>query len=275
MGQMPPGVTPVVPILMYHEIAAQPATASRLAVPPGAFAAQLAHLHAGGFVTLTASAVASTLADGGRLPERPVVLTFDDGFADFHGEALPLLRQYGFTATLFVTTGWIHDAGPRSAGRRPGRMLTWSQIREAADAGVEIAAHSHRHPQLDQLAAWDIRGELRDSKILLEDRLGRAVPGLAYPFGYSNARVRHAVGEAGYAYACAVGNVIASQERDPLALPRLTIRRSTRLDAFGRIVRGQGLPALFLKDHSLTKGWATVRRARALLSGASRGTRGT
>jgi peptidoglycan/xylan/chitin deacetylase (PgdA/CDA1 family) len=257
---------------MYHEIAARRATASRLAVPPGEFAEQLAHLHSGGFATLTASAVASALAGVGQLPERPVVLTFDDGFADFHREALPLLDTYGFTATLFVTTGWIQDAGARSAGRRPGRMLTWSQIRETADAGVEIAAHSHRHPQLDQLADPDIRSELRDSKALLEDQLGRAVPGLAYPFGYSSARVRRAVGEAGYEYACAVSNLIATGKQDPLALPRLTIRRSTTPDAFGQIVRGRGLTALFLKDHYLTKGWATLRRTRAVLSGASRGT---
>ena len=107
-----------------------------------------------GFTTLTLSELASALAgDARRLPERPVVLTFDDGFADFHRAALPLLRRYGFTATVFVTTGWIADAGRHAAGRSPGRMLCWSQIREAAAAGVEIGAHSHRHPQLDQIAA--------------------------------------------------------------------------------------------------------------------------
>jgi len=171
---------------------------------------------------------------------------------------------------VFVTTGWIQDAGTHSAGRRPGRMLSWSQILEAADAGVEIGAHSHRHPQLDQIAGPDLRRELHDSKALLEDRLGRAVPGLAYPFGYSNARVRGAVREAGHEYACAVGNMIAGPASDPFALPRLTIRRSTGLRAFDQVVRGRGLPVIYLKDHSLTKGWAMVRRTRALLGGVSR-----
>jgi len=261
---------PVAPILMYHQIAAGPQATSRLAVSPAVFAAQLAYLQAGGFTTVTASALAAAVGgDAGRMPVRPVVLTFDDGFADFHQVALPLLREYGFTATVFVTTGWIQDAGPRSAGRRPGRMLSWSQLLEAAGAGVEIGAHSHRHPQLDQMAGADLRRELHDSKALLEDRLGRAVPGLAYPFGYSSARVRGAVRAAGHEYACAVGNMIARAPSDPFTLPRLTIRRSTKPAAFGRIVRGRGLPVIYLKDHALTRGWALVRRTRAVLGGVS------
>jgi peptidoglycan/xylan/chitin deacetylase (PgdA/CDA1 family) len=257
----------MVPILMYHEISARSGTASRLAVPPPAFAGQLEHLASDGFVTLTASALAAALAAGSPLPERAVVLTFDDGFADFHERALPLLRRYGFTATLFVTTGWIADAGPHAAGRRPGRMLTWSQISEAAAAGIEIGAHSHRHPQLDQLGRSRLRAELTISKELLEDVLGRPVPGLAYPYGYSSAPVRRAVAEAGYAYACAVGNVLAGARYDRFALPRLTVRASTRESTFGPAVRGQGISRIYRTGHMLTKGWAVVRRTRAIVTG--------
>jgi peptidoglycan/xylan/chitin deacetylase (PgdA/CDA1 family) len=261
-----------VPILMYHEIASRHDTASRLAVPPDSFAAQLEHLHEAGFTALTVSGLASALAgDPVRLPERPVVITFDDGFADFHREALPLLCRYGFAATVFVTTGWIDDAGPYAAGRRPGRMLCWNQIREAATAGVEIGAHSHRHPQLDQIPPSRLRDELTTSKSLLEDGLGVAVPNLAYPFGYSNARVRQVAREIGYEHACAVGNVIAGPGEDPFALPRLTIRRSTRPATFDFIVRGKKESVIFLKDRSLTKGYALVRRTRAVLGGVSRG----
>jgi peptidoglycan/xylan/chitin deacetylase (PgdA/CDA1 family) len=259
-----------VPILMYHEIADRAETASRLAVSPEAFAGQLARLHAGGFTTLTALDLAMALADGTRpLPPKPVVLTFDDGFADFHSTALPLLRRYGFTATVFVTTGWICDAAQQdAAGPRPGRMLSWSQIAEAAAAGVEIAAHSHAHPELDQLAAGRLHRELDRSKALLEDRLAAAVPGLAYPFGYSNAAVRCAARDAGYQYACAVANTTVGQRWDAMALPRLTVRQSTRPEIFDQIAAGR-MPITFVKDWSLTKGWSAVRRARALLGGAS------
>jgi peptidoglycan/xylan/chitin deacetylase (PgdA/CDA1 family) len=261
-----------VPILMYHEIATRHDTSSRLAVAPDSFAAQLAHLHEAGFTTLTMSGLASILAeDPARLPERPVLITFDDGFADFHGEALPLLGRYGFTATVFVTTGWIADARFGAAGRSPGPMLSWSQIREAAAAGVEIGAHSHQHPQLDQIRSDRLRDELTTSKAVLEDGLGAAVPGLAYPFGYSNARVRRVAREAGYAHACAVGNAGLGPGWDPFALPRLTIRQSTRLATFAQIVRRQNESRIFFKDRSLTKGWAMVRRTRAVLGGVSRG----
>src|SRR5260370_908307 len=147
------GVKLMVRVLMYHQIAGGEETSSRLAVPPEAFAAQLAYLNAAGFTTVTASALAAAVSgDAGRMPVRPVVLTFDDGFADFHQVALPLLREYGFTATGFVTTGWIQDAGPRSAGRRPGRLLSWSQLLEAAGAGAAIGAHSPPHPPPGHMA---------------------------------------------------------------------------------------------------------------------------
>jgi len=251
-----------VPVLMYHEVAARTDTASRLAVPPDAFAAQLAYLQAAGYTTVTMSALAAALAGRGELPGRPVVLTFDDGFADFHETALPLLQRHGFTATVFVTTGWVEDAGP-AARPRPARMLTWQQVLEVAAAGVEVGAHSHTHPELDQLRAPQLERELRDSKSRLEDRLGGPVPALAYPFGYSSARVRQAARDAGYQHACAVGNAIAGAVGDPFARPRLTVRRSTSLPTFERMVRGRQVPVIFAKDRALTRGWAVVRRTRA------------
>jgi peptidoglycan/xylan/chitin deacetylase (PgdA/CDA1 family) len=253
---------------MYHEIATRPETASRHAVPPEAFEAQLDFLAANGFTTVTASGLAADLATGIPVPERTVVLTFDDGFADFHQRALPLLCRYGFTATVFVTTGWVADAGKHSAGRRPGPMLSWSQIAEAAAAGIEIGAHSHRHPQLDQLGKDRLRTELTVCKSLLEDRLGTAVPGLAYPFGYSSSAVRRAVRQAGYTYACAVANLVAAAGQDQFALSRLTVKASTGLGAFSRAVRGQDIQRMYRADHLLTKGYALVRRSRAIVTGA-------
>jgi peptidoglycan/xylan/chitin deacetylase (PgdA/CDA1 family) len=250
-----------VPILMYHEIAGRAETASRLAVPPANFAAQLDYLRSAGFTTMTAAELSARLADGiGPLPDRPIVLTFDDGYADFHSRAMPLLDRHGFTATLFVTTGWEQDAGLRRSA--PGRMLNRTQLAEAAAAGVEIAAHTRSHPQLDQLPERLVREELGASKRWLEDEIGLAVPGLAYPFGYSNARVRQVARETGYRYAHAVDNATASQRADPFAVPRLTVRRATTLPEFRRLVDGQTTLRL-VEDRALTRAWSVVRQLRA------------
>lgn len=261
-----------VPVLMYHEIAPAGESASRLAVSPDDFARQLGWLHAAGFETLTAGQLAGILAGHpGRVPPRPVVLTFDDGFEDFHRRVMPLLHRYGFTATVFVTTGWVADAGLQAAGRRPGRMLSWSQVIEAARAGLEVGAHSWQHPQLDRLPAGRLREELYAGKAQLEDRLGAPVTGLAYPFGYSSARVRQVAREAGHGYACAVGNTLPGPGADLMALPRLTVRRSTSLPAFRQISQGRGVRRHYLGDRALTRGYAVARRARAGLARAAGG----
>ena len=260
-------VPPVrVPVLMYHEIATAAETASPLAVSPANFAAQLGYLRSAGFTAMTAGELAARLAgDVGPLPDRPIALTFDDGYADFHGQAMPVLAQHGYTATLFLTTGWVQDADLRLAA--PGRMLAWTQVTEAAGAGVEIGAHTRRHPQLDQLSKTLVREELHSSKQWLESKLGLPVPGLAYPFGYSSAGVREVAREVGYWYAYGVGNRTASPASDFLELPRLTVRQTTTMPAFRRLVDGR-LTLRLLEDRALTKGWTGVRRVRARLNAA-------
>jgi len=250
-----------VPVLMYHEIAAASEAGSRLAVSPASFAAQLRYLRGAGFTAMTARELPAILTGGvDALPDRPIALTFDDGYGDFHSRALPLLDRYGCTATLFVTTGWVQDADMRLAA--PGRMLNQTQLAEAAAAGVEIGAHTRRHPQLDQLPRKLVREELHASRQWLEGTLGLPVPGLAYPFGYSSATVREVARETGYGYAYGVGNRTASPASDVLELPRLTIRQATTMPEFRRLVDGHTTIRL-LEDRALTKGWAGVRRVRA------------
>jgi peptidoglycan/xylan/chitin deacetylase (PgdA/CDA1 family) len=149
-------------------------------------------------------------------------------------------------------------------------MLSWRQIDEVS-ATIEIGAHSHTHAQLDQLSNVALRRELSLSKALLEDRLGKEVPALAYPYGYSSTRVRAAVLAAGYQHAAAVANVATRPHDDLLALPRLTIKRSTSLKTFRQIIHCHDIPKIFLVDRTLTAGWAAVRRTRYVLGGKVRG----
>lgn len=199
------------------------------------------------------------MADGaGELPERPVVLTFDDGYGDFYTQAMPVLKQHGYTATLFQTTSWIGKEGEKK------RMLNWHELAEAEQAGIEIGAHTCEHPQLDQLPENKVREELYVSKSQLEENLGVKVPGLAYPYGYSNAKVRQMAREIGYDYAYSVNNALTTSAADKFALPRLTVQRATTMDDFRQMVHGHDTMTL-RRDRVLTAGFTVVRRTKSTL----------
>ncbi|MFG1751658.1 polysaccharide deacetylase family protein [Streptosporangium sandarakinum] len=252
-----------VPILMYHSVSDTPNDETRpLAVSPRRFAEQLGLLRDRGFTPMTLSDLVAGVHRTGKLPAKPVAITFDDGYADFHSEALPILDRFGYPATVFVTSGWIQDAGPDEAGRRLAPMLTWSQVREAVSCGIEIGGHSHSHPQLDQLPDAELRNELRTNRALLEDQIDRPVATMAYPYGYSSARVRREVRRAGYWTACAVANDAFEEGDEMLTIPRLTVTERTSMTKFARAVEGEGIPLLYLRERALTKGYALVRRTR-------------
>lgn len=248
----PPGV----PVLMYHEIAHAATTQSKLAVTPELFADQMAYLSDQGFTSLTAGGLAAILADGGRgLPERPVVVTFDDGYGDFYDQALPLLKQHGLTGTVFQTTGWV------GLTDQVKRMMNWRELGEVAESGIEIGAHTYRHLQLDQLPEKAVRNEIFGPKHEIEDKLGIAVPGLSYPFGYSNRMVQELAREAGCAYAYAVGNSMTGGD-ELFTLPRLTVKRSTSMESFRQMVNGQDTAEL-KRARLLTRGYSPIRRVRS------------
>ncbi|MEU9449191.1 polysaccharide deacetylase family protein [Streptomyces sp. NPDC048277] len=250
-----------VPILMYHSVATAPNAATRaLSVAPEAFAAQMALIGDLGLTPVTTADLAAGWRSGGPLPDRPVLITFDDGYEGVHRHALPVLAKHGFAYTLFVSTGWIRGAYDTGGGL--DTMLDWDQIRELAGAGCEIGAHSHTHPQLDQLDDDRLRTELVGCREILTEELGALPVSFAYPYGYSSRRVRQAVRESGYAQALAVGNGLARRRQGPYALHRVTVHRSTDAEEFARLLEGRAIARNFAKDRALTKGYAVLRRAR-------------
>ncbi|MEV5243076.1 polysaccharide deacetylase family protein [Streptomyces cinnamoneus] len=257
-----------VPILMYHAVAHSPARAAYgLSVSPEAFAEQMRLLAAFGRTPVTARGLAAAWRGGGRLPPRPVLITFDDGYEGVHRYALPALAEHGFPATLFASTGWLR--GAHETGGALDLMLSWDQLRELAAAGMEIGGHSHTHPQLDQLTDERLSFEVRHCRDLLTAELGHPPVSFAYPYGYSSRRVRGTVRAAGFGVSLAVGNALATRRQGPYALERVTVRRTTGIAEFERLVEGRGIGRLFAGDRVLTKGYAVVRRSRSAIRKAT------
>ncbi|MEU9862362.1 polysaccharide deacetylase family protein [Streptomyces sp. NPDC047971] len=254
---------------MYHAVDHRPSPAThRLSVSPEAFAEQMAVVAEHGLTPLTTAELATAWRTGGALPARPVLITFDDGYEGVHRHALPVLARHGFASTLFVSTGWLR--GAHDEGGAPDTMLDWDQVRELAAAGAEIGGHTHTHPQLDQVDDRRLRYEAQRCKEIVREELGNAPESFAYPYGYSSRRVRQAVRGAGYAQALAVGNATAKRCQGPYALERMTVRRSTGIEEFARLVEGRAIGRAFAADRALTKGYAVVRRARGALRAAGR-----
>lgn len=263
-----------VPVLMYHAVAHHPARRTLgLSVTPEAFAEQMALIEERGLTPVTAARLGAAWRAGGNrpLPRRPVLITFDDGYEGVHRHALPVLVKHGFAATLFVSTGWLR--GAYDEGGALDTMLDWEQVRELARAGTEVGGHTHSHPQLDQLDDERLLYETVRCRDILTDELGAAPRSFAYPFGYSSRRVRETVRAAGFTQSLAVGNALARPAQGPYAIQRMTVRRTTGIEEFARLIDGRSIGRAFAGDRALTKGYAVVRRARraaVLLRGIGR-----
>jgi peptidoglycan/xylan/chitin deacetylase (PgdA/CDA1 family) len=181
-----------VPILMYHYIRVVTDRGDpmgfALSVTPSDFAAQMEWLAQNGFHPITLEDLNAYLRGERGLPARPVILTFDDGYADFYSTALPILRSHDFSAVAYVVSGFIG---------RPGYM-TAAQVQAADRAGIEIGSHTVDHANLTIQSFGNLHYQLAASKQALEHLLGHPVLSFCYPSGRFNAGVAAAVRAAGY-----------------------------------------------------------------------------
>lgn len=218
-----PGWVPV-PILAYHEIADGP---SPIDLSPRDFALELRYLARAGYSPVTLDQVYRAVAHRTPLPGHPIVLTFDDGYESFYRSAFPLLQRYHYPATVFVSTGLVG---------RPG-YLTWDQIRELDQAGIEIGAHTVNHPDLRGLDDTQLRSEISGSREVLFARLGHAPAFFAYPYGALNPRVVDAVRRAGFLAAVTGRPGAVGPSQDPFLWPRNVVVRGTGYWRLGRLLR--------------------------------------
>ncbi len=171
-------------ILGYHGVARSSLRQdlSLLLLNPSRFRTQLDLLVDAGFDFVTVAELAR-LAAGGEPPPGYAAISFDDGMRNNRTVALPILREYGISATVYVTIGYIGGTSPWVGAKNDNRMLSEDEVRELAEAGWELGAHTMTHPDLSTLDYDACRHEIEDSKTALEEIGGDLVETFAYPFG--------------------------------------------------------------------------------------------
>ena len=191
----------VVPVLTYHRFGEK--CSSNLCMPKDIFEQQMKYLRENGYYSVTPEELFAFLDYRQALPKKSMMITMDDGFRSVYDIAFPIMKKYGFTATLFVYTDFVGIS--RSA-------ITWDQLREMKANGFSIGSHTVAHSDLTKKGEDEseqdflsrIKKELRDSKKIIDKKMGQDTIILAYPYGNCDQRVIEYSKEAGYKMAMTV-----------------------------------------------------------------------
>ena len=213
------------PVLMYHQIVREleGTPLPKLRVPPKAFANQLDAMARRGF---RVTGLESALDAGGGA--KTAVLTFDDAFQDFATNAWPLIKARGMGATVFVVTSRIGGRNVWDEGKNIPLvpLMDAGQIKDLAAQGVEFGGHGHTHRNLTAMSPAELADDLKACRETLTGLLGHPARTFAYPYGLFNDEVKQAVAEAGFSAACSTRPGMLTLDTDPLAIPRIIVKRS-------------------------------------------------
>ena len=202
-----------VPILGYHKIGAFKGDHVPT-VSAEAFERQLRWLWRWQYKVVGLEAVVASQEQGGPMPRRTTVITFDDGYEETCTIAWPLLKRFGLTATVFVTPGEVGLPG----------FATWEQIRSVAQEGMTIGSHTMHHSYLPLVPAERLSEELVGSKAAIEQRIQRPINFLSYPIGGYTLEAQRVAQEAGYLGACTTNRAVTT------AMDRFALRRIKMTD---------------------------------------------
>ncbi len=217
-----------VPILMYHAVedAPRPPKYKHFYVLADEFAGQMRMLKRASYSPITFQALAAARAGTAALPPKPVLLTFDDGYANLKTNVTPLMEQLGFAYTVFLVSERVGKTNDWVApeGYDPTSLLSWDEIAEMQKSNrVSFEAHTATHPKLGSLPLADARRELAGSREELEQKLQTPISVLCYPYGDVNDTVARLAEEAGYTQAVTTEFGRARPADNPLRLPRISV----------------------------------------------------
>jgi peptidoglycan/xylan/chitin deacetylase (PgdA/CDA1 family) len=217
---------------MYHYISELPADADvyrqDLTVIPEHFDAQLAYLQAQGYQTVALMDIYDALTLGKPLPDRPIVLTFDDGYKDAYTQALPLLQKYGFIGEFFLLATPAHYEATS--------YMTWDEVRAMSDAGMSMQAHGRDHFDLTNREYEFLVYQILGAKEAVQAHTERPVSFFCYPSGRYDDSVTAVVESAGYFGAVTTewGTTLRLDNR--FTWPRIRVKGNWSVDTFADIL---------------------------------------
>lgn len=202
-----------IPIICYHHVCADNPSKSSIIVTNEKFTEHLKTLKDNGYTTLTLSQLNDYLFNNKPIPEKSVMITFDDGYNDNYSNAFPILKEFNMTATIFVISALI-DTDP---------YMTSPQVKELSDYGIDIQSHTANHADLITLSYEDQLKEFTDSKATLEKLIEKPITSIAYPLGHFNEDSKKAVLEAGYSMGFTIDRGYADRSDSPAQLNRICV----------------------------------------------------
>lgn len=201
-----------IPVLNYHQINDKDHNA--LTVPVADFEREMAYLKADGYTSITPEQLSDHLKYGKPLPEKPVMITFDDGYRDNYTNAFPILQKYGFTASIFLVSDFMG---------RFDNYLTWEQVQEMSEAGINMESHTLSHVELAGLPHDELYKQLMGGKLATEWKTLKFVKYMAYPCGNMDEAAMTAVKDCGYEGGFTVRYDLVHSWDDAYEMPRVPI----------------------------------------------------
>lgn len=220
----------LVPVLAYHDLAVQ--AKGRMVMGAKGFEEQMRYLKSQGYHVLTLKEFVEFVSLERQLPKKSVLITFDDGYRSFLRYAYPVLKELGFSATLFIYTDYVANGG---------NAFTWPELKKLSDEGFFVQAHSKSHGDMvrahnESAAEYEKRleAELVQPKALFQKNLGYAPDILAYPYGRQDDAVVRRTKERGYAVAFTVRRQGSQSFVDPYRIHRIQIYPEMSMDEFSK-----------------------------------------
>ncbi|MDM8311722.1 Peptidoglycan/xylan/chitin deacetylase, PgdA/CDA1 family [Clostridium cadaveris] len=211
-----------IPVLYYHSIG-DDGNGDELVVPTDKFKEQMKYLKDNNYHTLSIDEFYGYVKNGDKVPENAILITFDDGYKNNYENAYPVLKEYGFKATIFVITDMVDKVG---------LYLTTDQIKELSKNNIDIGSHTVNHENLSSTSRENTKKTLKDSKEFLEKIVGKPVTSIAYPFGVYDAATINSVKEAGYTIGFSTDMGWAKGKTDEYKVKRVYVNATKDMDVF-------------------------------------------